>query len=108
MMLFGAVFLVQFELPQDGAGGGSEKAFFIGDAIAVAGQVDTKDVLTIKDKVAFFFHAECVVHPIPLLLLFRLTLGGRGIGSILGKCLENEDGGRKGEENMPESEGYHC
>ena len=107
-MLFGTVFLIQLELPQEGTRGGSEKAFFEGNAIAVAGQVDTKDVLAIEDKVAFFFHPQCVVHPVPFLLLPGLTLWSRSIRGILGKCLGDENGGAKGEENMPESEGYHC
>jgi hypothetical protein len=70
--------------------------------------VDTKDVLAIEDEVAFFFHAQCVVHPVPLLLLSGLPLGRRRIGGILGNCLEDKDGGKSGEENMPESGFYHC
>src|SRR5580704_17625803 len=100
MMLFGAMFLVQLERPQERSGGRSEKAFFVRDAVAVAGKVDTKDVLAIEDKVAFLFHAQCIVHSVPFLLLPGFTLGSRSIGGVLGECLGNENGGEKGEENM--------
>jgi hypothetical protein len=51
--------------------------------------VDTKDVLAIEDKVAFLFHAQCIVHPVPFLLLPGLPLWSRSIRGVLGECLEN-------------------
>jgi hypothetical protein len=67
--------------------------------------VDAKDVLAIEDQIAFFFHAQRVVHLVPFLLLPCLPLGRGSIGGIgiLGKCLEDKDGSKNGKENLD-----HC
>jgi hypothetical protein len=98
------MFLIQLELPKRCAGRGPEIPFFIGDAIAVAGQVDTEDILTVEDEVAFFFHAQRVVHLIPFGLLAVLSgIGRRSVGSILRIQLENQGGGENSQEYVPKS-----
>jgi hypothetical protein len=65
MMLFRILLFIQFELKKQGARRALELPLLEVDPIAVGRQPDAEYIMLIKDKIAFLFHPQQVVHPLP-------------------------------------------